>query len=116
MGRRGTVAVARDPYGANNALFFCLDCGLKGAAWTRSPVQVLEVAYRVELKQVDVIDAHAFYGVVDLALRRILLAQACLGGEEDAVPDLGHPASVLQLRVPVVGRRVEVIHAGVERL
>jgi hypothetical protein len=80
------------------------------------PVEVCDVAYRVELKEVDVVHAQAFEGVLDLALRRVFLAQTCLGGEEDAVPDLGHPAPVLELRVPVIGRRVEVVHAGVERL
>jgi hypothetical protein len=49
----------------------------------------------VELKEVDVVHVQAFEGVLDLAPRRVFLAQAGLGGEEDAVPDLGHPAPVL---------------------
>src|SRR5215211_2384452 len=108
--------MARDADGFDEAFFFRLDGGFQGAAGARGTVEIFEVANGVELEEVDVVDPQAFEGVLDLAFRRILLAQAGLGGEEDAVPDLGHPPSVLQLRVPVVGRRVEVVYTGLERL
>src|SRR5919112_2870204 len=116
VGCGSLVTVSRDADGPDEALFLGLDGGFEGTAGARGAVEVFEVAYRVELEEVHVVHAQAFEGVLDLTLRCSFIAQACLGGEEDAVPDLGHPAPVLELRVPVICRRVEVVHSGVERL
>src|SRR5688500_17938432 len=97
VGCWGSVAVACDADGPDKTLFLRLDGGLQGAAGACGAVEVFDVTYGVELKEVDVVHAQAFEGVLDLALRRVFLAQSGLGGEEDAVPDLGHPAPVLQL-------------------
>jgi hypothetical protein len=68
----------------------------------------------VELDQVDVVHPQALEGGFDLAPGCVSVALAGLGGEEYSVPDLGHPATVVQLRVAVVGCGIEVIHARFE--
>src|SRR5829696_6359456 len=45
--------------GSDQALFLRLDGGLQGAARARGAVEVFDVAYRVELKEVDVVHAQA---------------------------------------------------------
>src|SRR5215217_8865738 len=97
VGCGSVVAVASDADGPDEALFIRLDGGFEGAARACGAVEVFEVAHRVELKEVDVVHAQAFEGVLDLALRRVFLAQTGLGGEEYAVSDLRHPAPVFQL-------------------
>ena len=65
MGRRGLVAVAGDPDRAGQPLLPGPDRGLERAAGP-VPVQLLQVADRVQLDQVDVVGLQPLQAAVDL--------------------------------------------------
>ena len=70
---------------------------------------------RVELDQVDVINAQPFERAVDVLAGLRSRARSGLGREEEILPVTRHPRSDAQLGVPVPRSRVDVIDAVAEQ-
>ena len=77
-------------------------------------LQLVQVADGVDLEEVEVVGPEPLEAVVDLRPRLVPVPQPGLGGQEDPVPDRGHPQAWPQLGVAVAGRDVEMVDPGVQ--
>jgi hypothetical protein len=105
-------AVPGDPDVADEPLVAGAHRGLERAAGAGHLVELVEVSDGVQLEQVDAVGLQPLEGGVDLRPRRVTLALAGLGREEDALADPRHPRPEPQLSLAVARRDVEVVDAA----
>ena len=101
---------------ADQALVLGADGRLDGAAVAVHLAQLVEVADRVQLQQVDVVGLQPLQRPVDRRPGTLAVAVAGLRGQEDLVTDPGHPGAQPQLGVAVARGHVEVVDPGVQGL
>lgn len=106
--------MAGDADRRDEALVLGSDRTLERAARTGPPIEIVERAHRVELDQVDAIDAEPIEGSPDAVVGGARRLVAGLGREEDPVSDPRHPHAEARFCVAVVRRRVEVVDAGLK--
>ena len=108
-------AVAGDPDEPREPLRARLDERLQRAARPHRLVPVVRMPERVELDQVDVVDAQALERAVEVLARARGVAAARLRGEEEVVAVPRHPRRDAQLRVAVARGGVDVVDAVAEQ-
>ena len=96
---------------AREFFFLGAHARLQRAAWSHGHVPVVGMAERVELDEVDVIDAQPLERAVDVVTRLLPRPRARLGGQEEVLAMARHPRADAQLGVAVARGRVDVVHA-----
>src|SRR5919106_4673446 len=113
---RSVHPMAGDADRAYEAFVSRLQRSLERTARARGATEVLDVANRVELDEVDVLDLQPLERTTDRVVRPRHGTVAGLGRQEDLTADPRHPDAESHLGLAVRRRGVEVVDAGVERL
>src|SRR5207249_6652438 len=111
MHGRDGPAVARHADEAGQPLLARLDRRLEHAALSHGLIPVVRVAERMELDEIDVIDAQTLERAMDVLTALLRGARAGLRRQEEVLPVTRHPGADAELGIAVARRRVDVVHA-----
>ena len=106
--------MAGDAEPAHDPLLARLDQGLQRPALGRALVQLVQLAHRMKLVQIQAVRPEPLERSVQLRLGRITGALLRLAAQEDLAPDPGHPRLQPQLGLTVGRGHVKVIDTGVQ--
>ena len=112
---RDLDAVAGDADEFHQSLVTCLDGGLDRAARAEGGVPLDWIGKAVQLPQVDMIDAEALQGAVQLLARGIRLSLPGFGSKKETARLALQPGGDPQLRIAVAGRGINVVDAVLQK-
>src|SRR5207245_7150635 len=111
MHGRDGPAVARHADEAGQPLPARLDRRFEHAILAHGLIPVVRVAERMELDEIDMIDAQTLERAMDVLTAFFRGARAGLRRQKEVLPVTRHPGSDAELGIAVARRRVDVVHA-----